>query len=288
MVNFFDRKPKTPIVVPNVKVDITKELMHTSADDLLRTRKIPELRSYILTLEKESAAKQSELQHMVGSKYHDFIQSADAIATMQIKAQQLDSSLQSFWESSQDAMKHTKKLLLSTSKQQHIESLSSTTPVHSSSSSQNINKSMNITKVSLDTSSVWECLEDCDIYGAVTIVAVASLLLQAGNNEKNNETLPSYVNEDNKPLLQLSSLIPSSIISESLLRNCVSVLFLKKTVANDARLVLMDGCNSPSDIARTIASIGLLLKMNKSIQFFICISYFNINFNHIYYYYHYY
>jgi hypothetical protein len=273
MVNFFDRKEKPPIIVPNVKVDITKELMHSSADDLLRTRKIPELRSYILTLENESAAKQSELQHMVGSKYHDFIQSADAIATMQTKSQQLDSSLQSFWQSSQDAVKQTKNLLLrtSTSNQPGTSSsqasLSPTSTVHSSSS-QSINKSINNNQ-SVDSSLVWECLEDCDIYGAVTIVAVASLLLQGGQNENNNETLPSYLDEDNKPLLQLSSSIPSSIISDSLLRNCSSVLFLKKTVANDARLVLMDGYNSPSDIARTIASIGLLSKMNKGINFFI-------------------
>lgn len=43
---------------------------------------ISSLKSYVATLEAESNAKQKELQLVVGSKYHDFIQSGHHIETM--------------------------------------------------------------------------------------------------------------------------------------------------------------------------------------------------------------
>ena len=56
--------------------------MFTSADDLLKTRTIPDLRKLVYSLSADADGKQSELRSMVGSKYHDFIQSADAISKM--------------------------------------------------------------------------------------------------------------------------------------------------------------------------------------------------------------
>lgn len=48
--------------------------MTSLADDLLRTRHIPELREVVQSLQRDSEAKKTELQHMVGSKYLDFLQ----------------------------------------------------------------------------------------------------------------------------------------------------------------------------------------------------------------------
>jgi hypothetical protein len=60
--------------------------MLTSADELLKTRTIPELRRLVYSLSSDADGKQTELRSMVGSKYHDFIQSADAISDMKARA----------------------------------------------------------------------------------------------------------------------------------------------------------------------------------------------------------
>jgi hypothetical protein len=82
-----------------------------SAEDLIKTRTIPELRDLTITLELDANGKQTELQHMVGSKYHDFIQSADAIAAMQKKAQFLEEKLADFWKFSDEVALKTEDLL---------------------------------------------------------------------------------------------------------------------------------------------------------------------------------
>lgn len=83
----------------------------TSADELLRTRSIPELRDLVNSLENDGNSKITELQVMVGSKYHDFIQSADAIAAMQSKSEFLESNLCRFLKLSQDVVTKTRDLL---------------------------------------------------------------------------------------------------------------------------------------------------------------------------------
>lgn len=85
--------------------------MTTLADDLLRSRTIPELRDLVNSLEKDSKAKKTELQHMVGSKYHDFIQSADKIALMKEKSTALEKQIVIFWESNEQLLKKASTIL---------------------------------------------------------------------------------------------------------------------------------------------------------------------------------
>ena len=82
-----------------------------SADELLKTRTIPELRDLVYSLENDGNSKITELQVMVGSKYHDFIQSADAIAAMQQKSEFLESNLCRFLQLSEEIVLKTKDLL---------------------------------------------------------------------------------------------------------------------------------------------------------------------------------
>jgi hypothetical protein len=56
------------------------------ASDLLASHSIHELRALVESLQKDCGSKKSELQMMVGSKYHDFIESADAISNMHTAA----------------------------------------------------------------------------------------------------------------------------------------------------------------------------------------------------------
>ena len=83
----------------------------SSADELLKTRTIPELRDLVNSLENDGNSKITELQVMVGSKYHDFIQSADAISAMQEKSEFLQVNLCGFLSLSQDVVSKTTDLL---------------------------------------------------------------------------------------------------------------------------------------------------------------------------------
>lgn len=85
--------------------------MTSLADDLLRSRTIPELRELVNSLEKDSGSKKTELQHMVGSKYHDFIQSADKIASMKEKSLLIDQQIQQFWNSNQQLLAKAQTIL---------------------------------------------------------------------------------------------------------------------------------------------------------------------------------
>jgi hypothetical protein len=87
----------------------------SSAEELLKTRSIPDLRELVQTLETDAVSKVSELQSMVGSKYHDFIQSADAISAMQQKSEYLEGNLKKFLVLSQEVSGHTHELLEHTS-----------------------------------------------------------------------------------------------------------------------------------------------------------------------------
>ena len=46
---------------------------NVNADELLRTRTIPELRALLTTLAADAASKQTELQQMVGYHYLSFL-----------------------------------------------------------------------------------------------------------------------------------------------------------------------------------------------------------------------
>jgi uncharacterized HAD superfamily protein len=88
--------------------------MTTLADDLLRSRTIPELRELVSSLEKDSGSKKTELQHMVGSKYHDFIQSADKISAMKDKSVAIEQQLTAFWNQNQALIEKAQTLLQNT------------------------------------------------------------------------------------------------------------------------------------------------------------------------------
>ncbi len=85
--------------------------MTSLADDLLKTRTIPELRDLISTLEKDANGKKTELQQMVGSKYHDFIQSADKITEMKVKSDLIEKQIVQFWKRNQDVIIKAQDLL---------------------------------------------------------------------------------------------------------------------------------------------------------------------------------
>ena len=57
---------------------------------------ISSLKSYVSTLEQEANEKQKELQSVVGSKYHDFIQSGHHIESMHESSKRIEDITQDF------------------------------------------------------------------------------------------------------------------------------------------------------------------------------------------------
>ena len=105
--------------------------MSSLAEDLLKSRTIPELKNLVITLKNEYNNKKSELQAMVGSKYHDFIQSADKISCMKDVSVVFDDKINSFNKIINEVI-HTVHGLL-----EHSSTIISSSSSSSSSSSTN-------------------------------------------------------------------------------------------------------------------------------------------------------
>ena len=73
-----------------------RKKMYEGDDNLLKSKSISELRELVQNLRAKSGSKKEELQLMVGSKYHEFIQSADTIATMKEDTHRLEMKLRGF------------------------------------------------------------------------------------------------------------------------------------------------------------------------------------------------
>ena len=84
------------------------------ADELLKSNSIVELRDLVYSLEKDAEGKKTELQHMVGSKYHDFIQSADKISKMKSSSKKVEGMITDFWSQNADLIAKVQKLLVLT------------------------------------------------------------------------------------------------------------------------------------------------------------------------------
>lgn len=85
--------------------------MTTLADDLLKNKPIADLRVLIKQLNKDAEDKKTELRSMVGSQYHQFIQSADKISEMHDQSKVLLASLDQFWERNQDFVSQMQRFL---------------------------------------------------------------------------------------------------------------------------------------------------------------------------------
>lgn len=94
--------------------------MTSLADDLLKSRSISDLRSLIHDLRRDAEGKRTDLQSMVGSQYHEFIQSADKISGMNDQSKQLVEKLSEFWLQNQQVIHHVNALLGQQSKSQQM------------------------------------------------------------------------------------------------------------------------------------------------------------------------
>ncbi len=211
-----------------------------ATDEFLKSKNISELRSLVQNLEKETINKQLELQQMVGSKYHDFIQSGDAITMMSDKSAIIDEKLIKFWSKSNEIINISKNLLVCNN---IIDRYTN------DSDKKDVQKKHDI----INCSELWNYIDKCDIYNASLLVIAANALC-LGDVQFN---VVNTILNDSK----VNDFIKYNV-SNSIKNDCKAVMFLKETIVDDVSLLLLDHAINPYTTATTYASYSIF--MNKS------------------------
>lgn len=206
--------------------------MTSLADDLLKNKPIADLRVLIKQLNKDAEDKKTELRSMVGSQYHQFIQSADKITEMHDQSKILLTSLDQFWERNQDFVSQMQTFLhkdeqktISAQNQDKIKvgkqgkvSIGGTSRIyllkfrHS-----NLHVCVDIT-----ASHLWKDIGDCDVYTAAMRVIIASSIVanhgQGNLVGVNSSWLKAYISD--AALQNIANLeLPASTLLE--LKSCI-------------------------------------------------------------------
>lgn len=213
--------------------------MTTLADDLLKNKPIADLRVLIKQLNKDAEDKKTELRSMVGSQYHQFIQSADKISEMHDQSKVLLASLDQFWERNQDFVSQMQRFLhkdaQTTSAGQQPEKLRSGKPRRlvltgtSSSVAAHGPRSFSWSCTDVTPSQLWKDIGDCDVYSAATRILVAAAVLAAHSPATaatlNAPWLATFLNDDAHRALA------SYDASTATLQELRSCLFLREVSA---------------------------------------------------------
>ena len=159
-----------------------------------QTHNISTLKSYIITLENESISKQSELQMVVGSKYHDFIQSGTSIEMMHENAKRIEEAILQFEKFNKTIIQKT-----STISNFSIKSVAAL--------------KFDLSQVNSNT--IWEFLETCDYLRATLSCLVAASILKMGGYHSSAKSVKSSI------------LISLNILEVKNLTNAVSLAQVK-------------------------------------------------------------
>lgn len=215
-------------------------MLGASADELLRSTSIPELRELCRKLEKDASSKQKDLQLMVGSRYRDFIQSTDAIAFMSDKAAATNETLSTFWSRGQELINRAQDLYATATQSSHnnddITAILAV-PVHQ------------IDLYSVNSTKVWNYLSECNVHDAAVLCIVSQTILH-----HKSECIPSGLAlplfDSIQPAFK-AELQASMALSAEQLADMKSAAFLCETVVGDAQMLLQASCVS-ADLKLTV------------------------------------
>ena len=132
-----------------------------SADEMLRAHSIYELRALSAELARLGDGKRSELQQVVGSTYHDFVDSADMVSTMQSQLVLVGKHIKSLVDSNATIVQAVAGQLLAA------------LPLDDPRQTQTQTGGGMQAKVDLmseiSAAAVWDCLGECDIFCAAQV-----------------------------------------------------------------------------------------------------------------------
>lgn len=208
-----------------------------SADELLKTKSVPELRKLVSILHDDANSKKIELQHLVGSKYHDFIESADSITEMLEFACVVEDKIPDLWGKNIHGLITSSKDLLANIPQiqsQKVQPLISNGLNNDDLSVGNGDLSLNVS--SCNSSAVWKFLEKRDIFNAAKTIMLAELLVGEEIEHRSfssKESLFDHIqNNFGGARLSVAGVDVSSL---------QNTLFLKDVVFDEAMMMLLCG-----------------------------------------------
>lgn len=184
-------------------------------EELLQTNSVQELRAIATNLQREAAEKRQELQLMVGSRYHEFIESADTIGAMWTDASALAQQLADFTDKCEQLVQQGSRLLQQTTAGEYGSDRDDFFPR------------------GVDEQAVWDCLDECDVYAAAVLIAVAAFQHSSPGVQRDIPVF-RYLYTTARPTSDRGTGGTSPSEDNS------SVLFLSETVADDAQLLLLD------------------------------------------------
>lgn len=175
--------------------------MTSLAEDLLKTRTIPELRERVNQLEKESNAKKTELQLMVGSKYHDFIQSADMINEMRGQVTTVEQQIELLWKCNQDLVQKGHNLLNLTVPQTNRKRKTVEVSTLLSGMVSDFPNSIVIISQDLTPASVWNSLNECNVFASAQSILTAAMLSTSSPSNSSLSSCFKFFSSDSQKLL---------------------------------------------------------------------------------------
>ena len=222
--------------------DFISAKMEESAEELLKSRGITDLRDMIGDLNEKAFQTKEELQLMVGSKYHDFIQSADAISFMKDSAENVGKKLERFSDINKALIVETKTILSYKGNDEYLASFASSA----------LNSSSKSSVFHFTSGDVWACLDNCDVYTASKIVLVAQLL-----RDINNSSLLKFVTSRSR----LEELVRDVKEAHP---DFMETSYLLSTVTEDCYLQLLVPESTREKKIRALCSLGLLTGQSKN------------------------
>lgn len=232
------------------------------ADDLLKSRSIHELRELVHTLQVDADGKKSELQSMVGGQYHEFVESADRIATMQQQSLEILDMLAMLENHTQESIKNVAIMLNGKNQKQEVPNGSAVVG-HDEVNLQgkpytlmymltrltwmcDADPSHPASCTDINSTAVWKDLNKFDVFSAAAKALTAHELLHKAS--------PSLLVPEAAAARDRVSMTPA------LRKSLKSVDFLSETVIHDAKLVLLcEGSDwSLQSKARALAAFRLL------------------------------
>jgi len=202
-----------------------------------KSQNISNLKSFVLSLEAESSGKQSELQQVVGSKYHDFIQSGHHIESMYEYSKNIEKSVLQFDAHSRNLLETTKKILQYKDGDKTFNHRFGSgmciyliVLIHYGNNNYSNDNICYFFVVTSET--VWRCLNECDISGAI-VACLSALYVLHLSGEAKDPSLPvltfllrahnSEVKVNVKPNIRKLLMDASSLIQVCLLLQIVSL-----------------------------------------------------------------
>lgn len=212
------------------------------ASELLATHSIRELRQLVESLQSDCGSKQTELQIMVGSKYHDFIESADAISSMHVAADSVGKSIAALSSLGKDVIEKSLALLDSKVPQSVVNSIAQ--KMYNNSD--------------LSAAKVWTCLNSCDVFEASELLVTSGIVssLLKGDDKMATMWITSKLSKNSELWEAFQKHASCDLKTRPLYGSKLEMLSLRQLVLEDGFFLLLLANEKDVSLTRPVSGHG--------------------------------